>query len=141
MFDNIVVVETTQAENGDSLWLTKEDLVDAVVVFGLTDYEPDHVGKYGPAPKAVVDLFVATGDHTGRLQSDTFFFGTMASQVSQIGVGNTAVGKVVTGKSKKGRDFFGVDFGVSASQAKKALALAQKASAKQEPNTDSEAPF
>lgn len=144
MFENDTVVEQDTASEGELVYLTKEDLIGDTVVLGLIDFDPQYVGKYGTTSRARVDLFVASGEHEGTVQPDTHLFGNMASQASAIGVGNTSVGIVQSGPSKRGGTWYGLSFSVSAKDHKAALAKARKAAGStpaQATGTDDAAPF
>lgn len=128
MFDNPTKVE--HEERGEVMYLSKEDLVGSTVVVQLKEYDPEFIGQHGPTTRAICDLYVFDGTHAGTLQADSHFFGNLASQLSQIGVGQTSVCIFQTGKSKRGGSWFGASFGIDNKQYDKALKAAQAAADK-----------
>lgn len=105
--------------------LTKSDLDGALVVFTLRKVDHDFPTKLGTTTAATVDLLVVDGKHAGTELPDWLAFGNLGRQLGAIPVGETGLGRIVSGDSKYGTKWYGCDYEVTADDVKAASAAVE----------------
>lgn len=103
--------------------VTKFDLVGEVIVYEVTDYQPEAETKHGKGPQADMDLLIVTGPKAGTSVKSWRAWGLLASQAARDGQDGPVVGKVVAGPDRGGRpSWYGIDTAVSEAEFAKAEA-------------------
>ena len=127
------VKKVTVEATGDTDWVPMGELVGDTVAFDLKAFEPVFQGKYGPTPRATVDLVVTTGDHKGLVERNRYLNGNIASQLSgALDAGESTIVVVASGASGKGNPWVGIEslddseYEAAAKQLKKILKKGRK---------------
>lgn len=132
-FANMKPAQIDEAgEQRDSNFLEKKDLVGAIIAVDVVDYDPKYEGNFGANPRVTVDMIVCSGPHKGKREDSKYFSNNLAVQINKAAAGGSTVVRVVSGKSKYGTDWFGVE-AVSEQEFADALALVQEATSQAAP--------
>jgi hypothetical protein len=90
---------------------TKSELIGSRVVVELLEYDPARPTAYGSSPCAFVRLVVLDGQHRGAVVDRYLFAGNIGRQIGEgLEVGGLAPAEVVSGKTKTGGSWFGVEW-------------------------------
>lgn len=118
----IFATPRTPAASTDGL--RKGDLLGALCVFKVLEYEPQAMTKYGSSAAVRCEVTVVDGPHAGRVEPGFFAAGNLARQIGDaLDVGTMAPGRVRQGGSPTGRTWWGVEWAV----AEEDLARAERA--------------
>ena len=97
--------------------LGKEKLVDALIVVKVLEYDPAGPSRFSPkegTPTLKAHLTVVDGPLAGKTEPEWVQFGNLARQIGEaLDVGTQAPGRIETGKSANGRDWFGIRWATS----------------------------
>lgn len=91
--------------------LTKSQLKDQLAVFKLTALDHNIETKFGPTTRATAEVLIVEGQDAGTYSAKFMAFGNLAKQMEPIGVGNTALGRVIYGVAGT-KTYWGIDFSV-----------------------------
>ena len=95
------------AEHGDELG--KDDLLDTLAVFQVTEYDPEASTKYGTTATVICHTTVCEGELAGTVEERFFAAGNLAKQIGEaLDVGDMAPGRIVKGTSANGRSWYGI---------------------------------
>lgn len=96
------------ATNGDGP--SKEALEGHLLIITRKGYDPEFPTSNGPSPKAVVDLIDL--DDSGAAHTDFWTFGVLARRIAEWleADGEMGLGRITTGVSKAGRQFWTVEW-------------------------------
>ena len=96
-------------QSGDRI--PKRELVGSRVVLKLLEYDPARPTEYGESACAFVDLTVIDGQHAGTRDERYLFAGNAGKQIGEgLDVDGLAPAVVVSGKTKRGGEYFGVEW-------------------------------
>lgn len=119
-----------QDDTGGGDRFDKSAAVGHLVLVELVEYDSEYPGNYGKSPRAIVHI--TDIDAGSTVYRDAWIFSTLASQVARdLAPGEKGLGRICTGKTKSGGDWYGFEFTLSDidwNRAEKAL-------------TDAEIPF
>jgi hypothetical protein len=90
--------------------IKKNDLVGALIAFQLTSYDAELATEFGQTTAAFGALTVIDGPHAGKTVEEWAIFGLLGKQVGALEVGQTGLGRIITGTSSNNRTFYGFDF-------------------------------
>lgn len=90
--------------------IKKQDIVGVLVAFTMESYEPNLETEYGHTTAAFGALTVIEGEYKGTTVPNYAAFGLLGKQLSDVAVGQTALGRVSTGSSSAGRNWYGFDY-------------------------------
>lgn len=91
--------------------LGKDDLVDALIVVNVLDYDPEKPTRYGLTPTLKARVVVVDGQHKGTVEPEFFAAGNLARQIGEaLDVGGTCPGRIRKGKSSNGREWYGIEW-------------------------------
>lgn len=107
---------------------TKQDLLGSLVVLRLREYDPEFSSRFGTTQAAFLEeLYVCDGEHAGVYQ-DKAYFGLIARQIGEaLEAGQIAPARVVSGTTKAGSKWTGVDFDLDPKDLEAATAYYQSA--------------
>jgi len=100
---------TQSAGQGEEL--TKEDLLGALIVISVDDFNPQTATKYGTSATLLATVTVVDGPHAGTVEPRFYCAGNLARQIGNgLDVGQMAPGRIVQGQSSGGREWFGIEW-------------------------------
>lgn len=89
----------------------KEDLVGALLVVTMRQYDPACATKYGDQAMAEFDLLVVNGNRAGYVEKERREFGNLAMQIGRgLQPGDRGVGRYISGEGNQGRRWFGMEW-------------------------------
>ena len=103
--------------------LGKDDLVGALAIFKVVDYDPETTTKYGVTATTTCEVTVVDGPHAGTVEPRFFAAGNLARQIGAgLDPGQMAPGRIVTGSSANGRSWYGITWATDPADLQKAEA-------------------
>jgi hypothetical protein len=116
-----------------SVSVKKQDIVGDLVAFTMESYEAALETEFGHTTAAFGSLTVIDGDLKGTVVPSYAAFGLLGKQLSDVAVGQTALGRVSTGTSNSGRSWYGFDFSSTPADQAAAVAVVESASSVEAP--------
>jgi hypothetical protein len=100
---------TQTAGSGEEL--TKEDLLGALIIISVDDFNPQTATKFGTSATLLATVTVVDGPLAGTVEPRFYCAGNLARQIGNgLDVGQMAPGRIVKGLSAGGREWFGVEW-------------------------------
>ena len=97
------------SDHGDELG--KDDLLDALIVVKVKEYNPDTETKYGRTATLIAHVTVVDGAHAGEVEPRFYAAGNLARQIGDaLDEGAMAPGRIRKGDSANGRQWYGIEW-------------------------------
>lgn len=124
----MALVRVAQKGSGSGESLSRESLLNELIVLRVNEVDDNFATKRGPTSIAKCSVLAVSGEHAGKVDDSFYAFGLLRTRVLEdIGVGNAAAIRIVAGPEKdNGRRAWWSFDSVSDEESEKAAALAEK---------------